>query len=47
MLVCPSCFGDSATLNTRFEKRGVDGNCPTCDSKNVKVLEASKISDLF
>jgi len=47
MLVCPSCFGESQTLSARFAERGADGDCPTCGTENVKVLEASELSDLF
>jgi len=47
MLVCPACFGDSDTLRTRFDERGVDGECPTCNNTNVKVLDAEGLSDLF
>lgn len=47
MLVCPSCFGESATLKARFEERGTIGSCPTCGSQGVKVLDASELSDLF
>lgn len=47
MLVCSSCFGDSATLTARFQERGTDGDCPTCDTTAMKVLEASELSDLF
>ncbi len=47
MLVCPSCFGDSDTLSARFRERGADADCPMCGSTNVRVLDASQLSDLF
>jgi hypothetical protein len=47
MLVCPSCFGESQALSARFAERGADRDCPTCGDEDVKVLEASELSDLF
>ena len=47
MFVCPSCFGESIALRARFDERGTLGNCNTCGDKDVKVLKASDLSDLF
>jgi len=47
MLVCHSCFGESAALQARFEKQGKDGDCPTCGCHNTKIIEAAELADLF
>lgn len=47
MLVCPSCFGQSTALQSRFDQRGTRGTCPTCGTDGVRALPATELSDLF
>lgn len=47
MQICQLCLGESAALEERFNTAGHQGKCPTCGSKEARILEASELAVQF
>lgn len=47
MLVCRNCFGESATLDAKFEKSDHTNDCPTCGSTEVRLLDTDDLAEVF